>query len=32
MQIENPSPYQRQRLADQEWVFRQHRDHIHVAR
>ena len=32
MQIENPSPYQRQRLADQEWVFRQHQDHIHVAR
>lgn len=32
MQIENPTAYQRERLADQEWVFRQHQDHIHVAR
>jgi hypothetical protein len=32
MQIEDPSPYQRQRLADQQWVFRAHQDHIHVAR
>jgi hypothetical protein len=32
MQIENPTPYQRARLADQEWVFRSHQDHIHVAR
>ncbi len=32
MQIENPTPYQRQCLADQRWVFRAHRDHIHVAR
>ncbi len=32
MQIKEPNPYQRQRLADQEWVFRTHQDHIHVAR
>jgi hypothetical protein len=32
VQIKDPDPYQRQRLADQEWVFRAHRDHIHVAR
>ena len=32
LQIENPNPYQRQRLADQQWVFRAHQDHIHVAR
>jgi hypothetical protein len=32
MQIEDPNPYQRQRLADQQWVFRAHQDHIHVAR
>ena len=32
MQIKDPTPYQRQRLADQEWVFRAHQDHIHVAR
>ncbi|MCX7596932.1 MAG: hypothetical protein N2235_24950 [Fischerella sp.] len=32
MQIENPSFYQRQRLADQQWVFQAHQDHIHVAR
>lgn len=32
MQIENPSPNQQQRLSDQQWVFRAHRDHIHVAK
>jgi hypothetical protein len=32
MQIKQPTPYQRQRLADQQWVFRAHHDHIHVAR
>jgi hypothetical protein len=32
MQIKDPSPYQSQRLADQQWVFRAHQDHIHVAR
>jgi hypothetical protein len=32
MQFENPSPYQRRRLADQRWVFQAHQDHIHVAR
>ncbi len=33
MQIENASrPYQQQRMADQQWVFRAHQDHIHVAR
>jgi hypothetical protein len=32
MQIKNPNPYQRQRLANQRWVFRAHQDHIHVAR
>ena len=32
MQIKDPNPYQRQRLADQQWVFRAHQDHIHVAR
>jgi hypothetical protein len=32
MQIKDPTPYQRQRLADQQWVFRAHQDHIHVAR
>jgi hypothetical protein len=32
MRIEDPNPYQRQRLADQEWVFQAHQDHIHVAR
>jgi hypothetical protein len=30
--IENPNPYQKQRLADQQWVFQAHHDHIHVAR
>jgi hypothetical protein len=32
MRIRHPTPYQRQRLADQAWVFRAHRDHIHVGR
>lgn len=32
MQIKDPTPYQCQRLADQQWVFRAHQDHIHVAR
>ena len=32
MQIEDATPYQRQRLADQEWVSQAHQDHIHVAR
>jgi hypothetical protein len=32
MQIKDPNPYQQQRLADQQWVFRAHQDHIHVAR
>jgi hypothetical protein len=33
MQIENVSrPYQQQRMADQQWVFRAHQDHIHVSR
>jgi hypothetical protein len=32
MQIKAPNPYQRQRLADQQWVFQAHQDHIHVAR
>jgi hypothetical protein len=32
MRIDDPSPYQQQRLADQQWVFRAHQDHIHVAR
>jgi hypothetical protein len=32
MQIENPNPKERQRLADQRWVFEAHHDHIHVAR
>lgn len=32
IQIEDPNPYQRQRLADQQWVFRAHQDHIHVAK
>jgi hypothetical protein len=29
---ENPTPEQRQRLRDQQWVFKAHQDHIHVAR
>jgi hypothetical protein len=32
MQIKEPNAYQRQRLADQEWILRAHQDHIHVAR
>jgi len=32
MQIKDPTPYQRQRLADQQWVFHAHQDHIHVAK
>jgi hypothetical protein len=32
MQIKDPNPYQQQRLADQQWVFRAHQDHIHVAK
>ena len=32
MQIKEPNPYQQQRLADQQWVFRAHQDHIHVAK
>jgi hypothetical protein len=32
LQIKDPNPYQHQRLADQQWVFRAHQDHIHVAR
>jgi hypothetical protein len=32
MQIANPTAYQQERLADQQWVFRAHQDHIHVAR
>lgn len=32
MQIKDPSPYQRKRLADQHWIFEAHGDHIHVAR
>jgi hypothetical protein len=32
MRIRHPTPYQRQRLADQAWVLRAHRDHIHVGR
>jgi hypothetical protein len=31
MQIKDPNPYQRQRLADQQWVFQAHQDHIHVT-
>jgi len=31
MQIEKPNPEERQRLADQRWVFQAHQDHIHVA-
>ena len=32
MRINQPTSYQRQRLADQQWVFEAHHDHIHVAR
>jgi len=31
MQSKDPNPYQQQRLADQQWVFQAHQDHIHVA-
>jgi hypothetical protein len=32
MHMDSPTPAQRQRLADQRWVFRAHQDHVHVAR
>jgi hypothetical protein len=32
MHFDNPTPYQRGRLADQAWVYRAHQDHIHVAK
>jgi hypothetical protein len=32
MQIEKPTSEEHQRLADQQWVFQAHQDHIHVAR
>jgi len=32
MEFKDPTPYQRQRLADQQWVFQAHKDHIHVAK
>jgi len=32
MHIETPTAYQKERLADQQWVFQAHEDHIHVAR
>jgi hypothetical protein len=32
MHLENPTRYERERLADQKWVFEQHQDHIHVAK
>ena len=32
MQIKNPNLYEQQRLADQQWIFQAHQDHIHVAR
>lgn len=32
MQIKEPNTHQQQRLADQQWVFQAHQDHIHVAR
>ena len=32
IQIENPTPEERQRLADQRWVFQAHQDHLHVAK
>jgi hypothetical protein len=32
MRIKDPNPSQQQRLADQQWVFQAHQDHIHVAR
>jgi hypothetical protein len=30
--IENPTAYQQERLADQQWVFQAHQDHMHVAK
>jgi hypothetical protein len=32
LQLERPTPAQRQRWMDQQWVFQAHQDHIHVAR
>jgi hypothetical protein len=32
MHMDSPTPAQRQRLADQRWVFGAHQDHVHVAR
>jgi hypothetical protein len=32
MQIKDSTPYQRQRLADQQWVFQAHQDRIHLAK
>lgn len=32
VQIKDPTPYHRRRLADQQWVFQAHQDHIHVAK
>jgi hypothetical protein len=32
LHLEHPTPAQRQRFADQQWVFQAHQDHIHVAR
>jgi hypothetical protein len=32
LRIDSPDAAQRQRIADQDWVFRAHQDHIHVAR
>lgn len=32
MEIKEPNVYQQRRLADQQWVFQAHHDHIHVAR
>jgi hypothetical protein len=31
IEIKNPNGNQRQRLADQQWVFQAHQDHVHVA-
>ena len=32
MQIDTPTTYQKERLADQQWVFQAHQDYVHVAR
>jgi hypothetical protein len=32
MHVDSPAPAQRQRLADQQWVFEAHQDHLHAAR